>query len=110
MQARRHITPPPLALASNSGNHAHPLSQDVNLDKGSIDTVPDQLRAALHKRRLRVIDIFRQFDDSGDGKVDGIEFLKAMRELGLRAPEESVAAVFVRRRLCHSRHVQARTR
>ena len=58
----------------------------------------------------RVIDIFRQFDDSGDGKVDGIEFLKAMRELGLSAPEESVAAVFVRRRLCHSRHVQARTR
>ena len=40
------------------------LLQDVHLDDQSLDTLPDQLRASIHKRRVRIVDIFRQFDDN----------------------------------------------
>ena len=43
---------------------------------------------------MRVIDLFRQFDDDSSGFVDYQEFVKAMFELGLDAPEEAIAAVF----------------
>lgn len=36
------------------------LMQDVRLDEGSIESLPDQMRSALHRHRLRVMDIFRQ--------------------------------------------------
>ena len=47
-------------------------AEEVRLDSGGIDSVPDQLRAALHKHRLRVIDIFKQVsaaDDNDDGST-----------------------------------------
>jgi len=64
--------------------------------KGGVvdDTMPDRIREALHKGYVRVIDLFRQFDDDGDGKVSVFEFLKAMRELGLEAPPQEILPVF----------------
>ena len=46
-------------------------AEEVRLDSGGIDSVPDQLRAALHKHRLRVIDIFKQVSARADDNDDG---------------------------------------
>ena len=46
-------------------------AEEVRLDSGGIDSVPDQLRAALHKHRLRVIDIFKQVSVRADDNDDG---------------------------------------
>ena len=67
----------------------------VHLDDDALATIPDQIRTGLHKRYLRVVDIFHQYDDSGDGLIDAAEFGKALRELGLRdASDADIGAVF----------------
>ena len=67
------------------------------LELGSLDTdaIPGAIRKALDERLVRVIDLFRQFDDDSSGLLDASEFAKAMRELGMAdAPPEAIAAVF----------------
>ena len=67
------------------------------LELGSLDadTIPGAIRKALDERLVRVIDLFRQFDDDSSGLLDASEFAKAMRELGMTdAPPEAIAAVF----------------
>lgn len=66
----------------------------ISLKKDALDTLPEQIRMALHKRHVRVIDLFRQLDVDGSGSVSMVEFVKAMREIGLQAPTDSIAAVF----------------
>ena len=70
------------------------LLQDVKLDPESLDTIPDQIRSGLHQRYVRVVDVFRQFDDNRSGMIDGPEFVKALSELGLNAPPRATGAVF----------------
>ena len=70
------------------------IFQDVNLGD-SLDSVPDQIRSALYRHRARVLDVFNQCDDNRNGSISLVEFVKGMRELGLDAPREAVAAVFV---------------
>ena len=51
----------------------------------------------MQRRLVRVVDVFRQFDDDDSGRIDAAEFIKAMREMGLRgdaATDENVGAVF----------------
>ena len=71
--------------------------QDANLLQGgpafrletdSLDSFPQQLRKALHRRLLRAVDLFRQFDDDGNGCISQHELAKAMTELGLHVPLE----------------------
>ena len=67
------------------------------LELGSLhaDAIPGAIRKALDKRLVRVIDLFRQFDDDSSGLLDASEFAKAMRKLGMTdAPPEATAAVF----------------
>jgi len=67
------------------------------LELGSLDAdaIPGAIRKALDERMVRVIDLFRQFDDDSSGLLDASEFAKAMRELGMTdAPPEAIAAVF----------------
>ena len=76
------------------------LLGDVLLSDTGLDTVPEQIRAALHKKRLRVTDLFHQLDDDQSGTISCKEFEKALKEFGLRGPQggpvdkESVQAVF----------------
>ena len=70
------------------------LLQDVKLDFDSLDTVPDQIRSGLYTRYVRVVDVFRQFDDNRSGMIDGPEFVKALSELGLQAPPRATGAIF----------------
>ena len=68
-----------------------------NLFSGAIqgdDDVCGQIRTALTERLARVLDLFHAMDTDGNGHVDGDEFLMALEELGLEAPEEAISAVF----------------
>ena len=69
----------------------------VSLKKiGDASKVPvaDQLREALVRNAVRVIDLFREWDVNDDGLVSKAEFREAMPALGLRAPSHVVDEVF----------------
>ena len=66
----------------------------LNIKATELDTLPELIRAALHKRHVRVIDLFRQLDDDSSGTISLVEWVKAMREFGLQAPSDAIGAVF----------------
>ena len=51
-----------------------------------------QLRDALSAAAVRVIDLFREWDADGNGKVTRDEFHKAMGQLGFDAPAADIDA------------------
>jgi len=57
-------------------------------------SVAEQLRDALVANSMRVIDLFREWDEDGDGNVDRHEFRRAMPLLGLHAAREHIDALF----------------
>ena len=66
---------------------------------GNIEWDPDrpvaeQLREALSKNAGRVIDLFREWDQDGDGNVSKKEFRKAMPKLGFDVPAKDVDVLF----------------
>ena len=100
-QARPHL--PPLELHSENAiqlrksklNKANSnLMQGMQLDSLSEEDVPNQIRLWMSKNLIRVRDVFLQLDDDNNGKVDRIEFRKAMREMGCCSPIAAVDALF----------------
>ena len=85
----------PIALRKErvQSNNANVL-QGLDLDEDAMETIPQQIQAALQLNRARVIDVFRQFDDDGDTAVSRKEFRKALRELGLEVSKAAMDAVF----------------
>ena len=53
-----------------------------------------QIREALSKNAVRVVDLFREWDDDGTGAVDKTEFRRGMKELGLEVAEPEVDKLF----------------
>ena len=53
-----------------------------------------QIRDALSKNAVRVVDLFREWDDDGTGAVDKTEFRRGMKELGLEVAEPEVDKLF----------------
>ena len=66
---------------------------DLDEAEGSMPVV-EQLRAALTKNHARVLDLFREWDSSGDGRVLKREFAHAMPTLGFDAPRADVDTLF----------------
>ena len=55
----------------------------------------DQLRELLTANAVRVIDLFREWDEDGNGLVDKKEFRKAMVALGVDADcDDAVASTY----------------
>ena len=54
----------------------------------------EQIRDAVAKNLARIIDLFRQWDESGDGLITANEFRHALRALGLRAERPIIDALF----------------
>jgi len=54
----------------------------------------EQLKAALSKQAIRVLDLFRDWDTNGDGQVSKKEFRNAMPALGMDLPIDVVDALF----------------
>lgn len=59
-----------------------------------MESVPLQIAALLHKNLTRVIDLFRSWDDDGDGHVDQDEFRRAIAALGYQFLQEEVDALY----------------
>ena len=68
--------------------------EPINFQVKSGKPVSEQLRDALSKHAVRVIDLFREWDKDETNSVDMKEFRKAMRELGCQSPQEEVDALF----------------
>jgi len=69
-------------------NNTAGLFQDAN------KSVAEQLRDALVANAMRVMDLFREWDDNGDGQITKDEFKKAIPKLGLTCPMDAVDALF----------------
>ena len=59
------------------------FSLDAKLDSTSGVSYFDQLRKLLTANSMRVLDLFRDWDDDGNGMISKREFRRAMRALGL---------------------------
>ena len=70
------------------------LLRGLDVDEDSDKSVAEQLRDALSKAAVRVIDLFREWDDDGNGKVSKREFHKAMGLLQFNVPAEDIDALF----------------
>ena len=66
----------------------------LDIDEDSDKSVAEQLRDALSKAAVRVIDLFREWDDDGNGAIDKKEFRKAMPALGFSASKDEVDGLF----------------
>ena len=54
----------------------------------------EQLRDLLSAHAVRVVDLFREWDDDNTGSVDKTEFRRGMTELGLEVPVAEVDKLF----------------
>jgi hypothetical protein len=70
------------------------LPSSVVLKVSSRLSVQQKLQQVLRDNAVRVIDIFREWDEDGDGLVSKKEFRNAVSALGYQAPREDVDAVF----------------
>ena len=70
------------------------LGKRFDLDEEGDVSVADQLRDALVNNAVRVIDLFREWDEDGDGTVSKKEFRKAIIHLGLEVPPAAVDELF----------------
>lgn len=65
------------------GRKGAALSTTVKLERESDVPLNEQLRIHLTRNQVRVIDLFRDWDEDGNGFVDKAEFYRAMSALGL---------------------------
>ena len=70
------------------------LLRGFDVDEDSDKSVAEQLRDALSKSSARVVDLFKEWDTDGNGKVSREEFHKAMGLLGFSVPAEDIDALF----------------
>ncbi len=69
---------------------ALPMRVQLDFDSTS-DSVVAQLREVLTEHNVRVIDLFRDWDEDGDGIISRKEFRQAMPALGLDMPNYDCA-------------------
>ena len=67
------------------GEKGAALGLSVKLDTSSDKSVQEQLREVLKANMVRVMDLFRDWDDDGRGTVSKKEFRKGLAALGLGA-------------------------
>jgi Ca2+-binding EF-hand superfamily protein/tetratricopeptide (TPR) repeat protein len=78
-----------------SGKKGAVLPNSVKLEAVSDGkSVVEQLREILNKNAVRVIDLFRSWDEDGNGRINGKEFRKAISALGYTAPRKDVDELF----------------
>lgn len=67
----------------------------IDLDEGpDAPPITQQIAAALRHNAGKVMDLFREWDQDGDGEVSKKEFRKAMPAIGLEVPVKEVDALF----------------
>ena len=66
----------------------------LDIDEASDKSIGQQLKEALRANSGRVIDLFREWDTDGDGKISKKEFRKAMPMLGFYVPVADIDKLF----------------
>ena len=74
-----------------TGQH---LPKKKNLVLSGEGPMSDQLADALKSQATRVMDLFRSWDQDGDGEVSRKEFHRAVPALGLEVPKADIDALF----------------
>ena len=98
--ARNKPSPLPMLQAPKTSNAklaartGSVLLRGLDLDEGSDQPYQEQIRDALSQNAVRVIDLFREWDEDASGSVSKKEFRKAMPMLGLQLPEKEVDGIF----------------
>lgn len=70
------------------------IDLDINLDRSEgAPPVFEQLLGALARRSVRVMDLFRDWDD-GSGMVSEDDFAESIAKLGVHVPEADCASLF----------------
>ena len=104
--SRYTLTPYDIQLGSSGTGYLFPkmvkelrkrksVLGDLDLDESpGAPPVAKQLARALKANHVKVLDLFREWDSSGDGVISRKEFLRAMKELGLNAPDKAIFALF----------------
>ena len=71
------------------------LLQGLNIDESlGLEQVDEQIRDYLSQKGVRVIELFRQWDDDGTGKIEKEEFRRGMKELGLTVGKAQLDELF----------------
>jgi len=76
------------------GKKGAALAPSVQLAPVDGKSVMEQLRDVLSANAVRVIDLFRDWDEDGSGSIDKKEFRKSIAALGYKAPKQDIDAVF----------------
>jgi len=76
------------------GRRGAALATTVKLDRSSGRPVPALLSEALASRGVRVIDLFRDWDEDGSGLIDKAEFFKGMAPLGIEVSRAESDSLF----------------
>ena len=58
------------------------------------DTIAEQLTSILSEHSVKLIDLFREWDEDGNGAIDKAEFRKAVAALGYDAPKRDINDAF----------------
>ena len=66
----------------------------VKLDASSGVSIADQLNTILAEHSVKLIDLFREWDEDGDGAISKKEFRKAVAALGYDAKKKDMNAAF----------------
>ena len=99
VQLRVPSPPPPPAVSLKAEpkkrkKGTSPLGQ-VDLDEGpDAPPIAVQLAQALRTHATRVLDLFRDWDDDGNGEISRAEFHRAMPALGLDVPKKAIDELF----------------
>jgi Ca2+-binding EF-hand superfamily protein len=66
----------------------------VDVDASAANKIQRQIKSALSANHVEVLDLFRQWDENGDGKLGKEEFRKVVAMLGIEAPAHDADLVF----------------
>ena len=81
------------SIADSTRDNANVL-QGLDIDEDNLDYVMEQIQDVLNAKKVRVKDLFLQFDDDDSGLISRKEFIKSMQELGLEASAETIGGIF----------------
>ena len=84
---------PDAGCFSGTGDAALPPTVKLKSSIGGKSVVA-QLREALDEHSVKLIDMFREWDDDGNGAIDKKELRQAVAALGYEAPKKDVDALF----------------
>ena len=80
--------------ANYTAQRAAALPPMAKLDASAGTSINEQLADILKAHSVKLIDLFREWDEDGNAAIDKKEFRKAVAALGYEAPKKAVDELF----------------